>query len=254
MPLKNIKPVLGIILATTLALPILISLGVWQLNRAEEKQILQNEYDRRATVGPVKITGLLQAAEDLRFYRVTATGFYDPRHQILLDNRTHEGRAGYHVITPIIISGSDTRVLVNRGWVPLGQSRQILPRVAPPKGLQTVTGIATIPVKGGFQLGELPVFASPWETVWPRLDIEHFQKLTGLQTQPATILLEPESEAGGYVRHWKRLDAGIAVHHGYAFQWFALALVLTVMLLLATFKKKNNVNKNKKDNETDADA
>ena len=249
MSLKKLKSRLGIILATVLALPILISLGVWQLNRAEEKQTLQNEYDRRATVGPVRVTGLLQTVDDLRFYRVIASGFYDSAHQILIDNRTHEGRAGYHVITPIIVRGSDTRILVNRGWVPLGQSRQILPQVDPPKGLQTVVGIATIPVKGGFQLGELPVFDSPWQTVWPRLDIDHFQKLTGLKTQPATILLEPESEAGGYIRHWKRLDAGIAVHHGYAFQWFALALVLVVMLLVNTFKK-SGVRKD----DADADA
>ena len=92
MSLKKLKPFLGIILATVLVLPILISLGEWQLNRAEEKQILQNEYDRRATVGPVRITGLIQAADDLRFYRVTASGFYDAGHQVLVDNRTHKGR------------------------------------------------------------------------------------------------------------------------------------------------------------------
>lgn len=238
MQIKSLKSGLGAILVVLIALPILISLGIWQLNRAEEKKVLQQEYDRRANDGPVSIEKQVQKADDLRFYRVTATGHYDVDHQILIDNRTHEGRAGYHVITPLKVSGSDTRVLVNRGWVPLGVSRQVLPDVNPPSGIQTVTGIATIPVKGGFQLGKLPVTTKPWNVVWPRLDIEHFRKLTGLTVQPAAILLEADSKAGGYVRNWKRLDAGIAVHHGYAFQWFSLALVLLVMFLLTSFKKK----------------
>lgn len=237
---KSLKSWLGAILILAVALPVLISLGVWQLHRAEEKQVLQNEYDRRANDGPVRIEKWLQKADELRFYKVTATGYYDAVHQILIDNRTHKGRAGYHVITPLTVKGSNIRILVNRGWVPLvGQLRQILPDVIPPTGLQTVIGIATIPVKGGFQLGELPTITSPWQIVWPRLDIDHFQKLTGLQVQPAAILLEASSKAGGLIRNWKRLDAGIAVHHGYAFQWFSLALVLLVMFLFVSFKKKS---------------
>jgi len=233
-----LKSWIGAILTLAVALPILISLGIWQLHRAEEKQVLQNEYDRRANDGPVKIQKHLQKADDLRFYKVTATGFYDASRQILLDNRTHKGAAGYHVITPLVIQGSDTIVLVNRGWVPLGASRQVLPDVAPPDGLQTVIGLATIPLKGGFQLGDLPDKKNPWQVVWPRLDIDHYQKLIGAPVQPAAILLDPGSKAGGYIRTWKRLDAGIAVHQGYAFQWFSLALVLFVMFLFMTFRKQ----------------
>lgn len=236
---KSFKRWLAAFIVLAVGLPILIALGFWQLHRAEEKQVLQNEYDRRADVGPVKIETRLQKADDLQFYKVTATGYYDDQQQILLDNRTHEGRAGYHVYTPLIIKESKTRILVNRGWVPLvGQLREKLPAAQPPKGLQTVLGIAAIPAKGKFYLGELPVNASPWPIVWPRMDIDHFRKLTGLPVQPVTVLLDPESKAGGYVRNWKRLDAGIAVHHGYAFQWFSLALVLLVMFSLTTFRKK----------------
>jgi len=239
MTTKSFKTWLGAILTLGVALPILISLGFWQLYRAEEKQVLQSEYDRRANVDPAKIEARLQKADDLRFYKVTATGYYDAAHQILIDNRTHEGQAGYHVVTPLTIKGSQTSILVNRGWVPLVENlREELPDVSPPKGLQTAIGLATIPVTGRFQLGELPASASPWQIVWPRLDIDNFQKLTGSQVQPVAILLEPGSKAGGYVRNWKRLDAGIAIHHGYAVQWFALALVLLIMFLLTFFRKK----------------
>ena len=66
----------------------------------------------------MRVEPRLQQAEDLRFHRVVARGYYDARNQVLIGNRVHEGRVGYHVITPLRIEGGEVRVLVNRGWVP----------------------------------------------------------------------------------------------------------------------------------------
>jgi surfeit locus 1 family protein len=65
--------------------------------------------------------------------------------------------------------------------------------------------------------------------VWPYLDIASYRAATGFPVQPVVVLLDPQSPAGGFGRYWTRLDAGIAVHHGYAFQWFALALALVAI-------------------------
>lgn len=214
----------GAVLPTLVAaalIPLFASLGYWQLERAQEKRLLQAEYDRRASEPPVRIGAERQSARAFQFYRVEATGRYDTEYQILLDNRVHRGVPGYHVITPLRIRDSETRVLVNRGWIALGPDRQRLPALDTPTETLTVRGVATVPHEG-FTLGEPSPLTRDVPTVWQQLDLERYAREAGFPVQPVVVLLDPEAP-GGYVREWARLDAGIAVHHGYAFQWFALA-------------------------------
>ncbi|BAU47041.1 surfeit locus 1 [Sulfurifustis variabilis] len=214
----------GALLPTLVALlliPVFVFLGYWQLERAREKRDLQAEYDRRASQEPVRIGGEWQSAEEFQFYRVEATGRYDTEYQILLDNRVHRGAPGYHVLTPLRIRDSEMRVLVNRGWVPLGPDRRQLPAIETPTDALTVRGVATVPHEG-FTLGEPSPLTRGKPTVWQQLDLERYTREVGFPVQPVVVLLDPQAP-GGFVREWARLDTGIAVHQGYAFQWFALA-------------------------------
>lgn len=210
-------------------------LGIWQLYRADVKRELQAEYDRRATQAPLRVGAEVQPVEALQFYRVEARGVYDVGYQVLLDNRVHQGVVGYHVLTPLRIDGADTRVLVNRGWVPLGGDRARLPVIDPPAGSVSVSGIATVP-RDGLSLGAPPPLARERPTVWAQLDLAQYARAVPFAVQPVVILLDPQSTAGGYARHWARLDAGIAVHQGYAFQWFALAAAVLVIYVVLTVR------------------
>ena len=219
-------------LAMLVLLPLFLYLGYWQLQRAEEKRALQAEYDRRAHDTPVSIGSRLQHAEALRFYKVVAKGRYETDYQVLLDNRVHQGRAGYHVITPLHIQGSDMRVLVNRGWVPLGEDRVQLPALETPQGQQVVTGVATVPMEKVFMLAEPEPIGGDWQPVWQHLNMKRYSQAVPFPVQPVVVLLDSASPAGGFTREWSRLDTGIAVHQGYAFQWFTLAAALLAIYLL----------------------
>lgn len=223
-------------MVTLLLLPAFVALGLWQLDRADEKRNLQADYDRRALEPPVALDGQLRRGEDLRFYRVAAEGVYEPERQILLDNRVLAGSVGYYVVTPLRLRDSDTRVLVNRGWVPLGRGRAHLPAVPPPAGTQRVVGVATIPLERKYSLG-MPTPGPSWETVWPYMDMARYRAAVAQPLQPVVILLDPHSD-GGYVRQWARLDAGIATHQGYAFQWFALALALLTLYVFVNIRRE----------------
>lgn len=214
--------------AVLLLTPACIAAGFWQLDRAVQKQALQDEYDRRSRAPVLAIEPTLQNADDLRFRRVQVQGRYEPDRQVLVENRVHRGRPGYHVITPVRIGGSDVRVLVNRGWVPLGRSREEPPAIETPAGVVTVTGVATVPSTGGFRL-ELKDPPPGWQRLWLYFDVPRYRAAVDFPVQPVVILMDPQVEAGGFVREWARLEAGIAVHHGYAFQWFMLALTLLVL-------------------------
>ena len=209
-----------------------VGLGFWQLDRAEQKRALQAAYDARMGDARVQIEPRIQRADELRFYRVIVEGTYEPRYQVLIDNRIHNGRVGYHVITPLRIRGSEVRVLVNRGWVPLGQSRELLPPALAPDGLEKVTGVATVPRDQVFTLGATEPLDAAWTPLWQHMDMKRYAEAVPFPLQPVVVLLDPDSAAGGFERQWLRLDAGIAVHQGYAFQWFMLAAALLVIYVV----------------------
>jgi surfeit locus 1 family protein len=225
--------------AVWLLVPVFLLLGLWQLQRADEKRHLQDEYDARSHGPAVRVEPRVQAGEDLRFYRVEAAGRYDPDHQFLLDNRVHHGRVGYHVITPLKIGDSEVRVLVNRGWIALGESRDAPPAIDTPRGPVTLTGVATVPSEKGYRPYAAPAAGGKWEPVWPYLDMKRYAQAVPFPVQPIVILLDPANPTG-FTREWSRLDAGIAVHQGYAFQWFALAVALIGLYLLVRRRARSS--------------
>lgn len=235
---RRFRPGLVPTLAAGALLPVFLALGVWQLQRADEKRLLQGEYDARAQGPAVRIEPRAQRAEDLRFYRVTARGRYETPHQLFIDNRVHQARAGFHVVTPLKIEDSEVRVLVNRGWVPLGEDRARLPLAEAPAGVQEITGVATVPADKPFRLGPEAPLRDNGQTVWQHVDLGGFAGSVRYPVQPVVILLDPGSSAGGFTRDWTRLDAGIAVHQGYAFQWFMLALTLLALYLIFGFRRR----------------
>ena len=233
---RRFRPGLAPSLAVAILVPLFLYLGYWQLQRADEKRVLQAEYDARAAGTVAMVERRLQRPEALQFYRVVAKGYYEPDRQILIDNRVHQGRAGYHVITPLRLLDSDVRLLVNRGWIPLGADRDHPPAIDTPSGPQKIMGVATVPADKYFTLGPPEPLDRGWRRVWQNMDLAQYAAAVPFPVQPVVVLLDPESDAGGFTRDWSRLDAGIAVHQGYAFQWFMLAGALIAVYLFMSLR------------------
>ncbi len=169
----------------------------------------------------------MQRAEELRFYRVVAKGHYETDHQILIDNRVHQGRVGYHVITPLRLAeqrgAAAGQPRLDRDW---RGPRAACRRSTPPAGLQQITGVATVPAEKIFHARQPEPLEPGWQRVWQNMDMARYAAAVPFPVQPVVVLLDPDSPAGGFTRDWSRLDAGISVHQGYAFQWFMLAAAL----------------------------
>jgi surfeit locus 1 family protein len=211
-----------ITLVTIVLLGAFLALGFWQLARMREKQALFAEF----AAGTQKLERLseIDMGRVERYVRVVAVGRYDPAHQFLLDNMTHAGRAGYRVLTPLDLA-EGTTVLVDRGWVPLGVSREVLPNVAVAAEARSVVGrIDELPAAGI----DLP--AASAATTWPRvLNYPHLEDLRaalGRALEPRIILLDPE-QPDGFVRDWQPSRFPPQRHLGYAITWFALAATVT---------------------------
>jgi len=229
------RPGLWPTLITLVLFGILMSLGFWQLDRAGQKRALVAEYRSGTTGALLKIDARLGSVAGLQFQPASVTGHYDSAHQFLLDNRTHNGMVGYEVLTPLMLDPG-VGVLVNRGWIPLGGSREQLPAVPVDSGPRTVVGRIRDVSKKGFTLGsEQPRTGWPYRIL--RTDIERLAPELGYRLLPLELLLDP-AQPDGYVREWHPLMTfGPERNVGYAVQWFALATTLMVIYLAVNLKK-----------------
>src|SRR5438034_21992 len=114
-------------LAAVAGIAVTVALGNWQLGRAAEKRELKARLEARAAAPPIEILAGELPAQDAEFRRVGTRGVFEPRYAVYLDNRIHRGVAGYHVVMPLRIGGSDRYVLVNRGWIARAAHRSELP-------------------------------------------------------------------------------------------------------------------------------
>lgn len=127
---------LGLLCLTVLAATAMVFLGRWQWDRYELRSDINARIAAGATADPVPYTAGANV-----WSRVSVTGEFDPSLEILVRNRTVEGRNGYEILTPLLLADG-TAVLVDRGWVPPHPRGPVQkPDVPPaPRGTVTVTG------------------------------------------------------------------------------------------------------------------
>lgn len=221
--------------ATVAAIAVFVAAGNWQGRRMAQKEALRLQYDA-ALAAPAAPLPHLAAPEqwaDWRYRLVAVTGEFDARHQILVDNKVHAGRAGYHVVTPL--KAADGRViLVDRGWIAQGATRTDLPAVPPPVGQVEVAGRLNLPATGYVELQS----GGPAGAVWQNLDPARFAAATGLPVLAAVIEEAPGGTApGGLVREWQAPDFGIDKHRIYRMQWYAFAAMAAGLWLYFQFRR-----------------
>jgi surfeit locus 1 family protein len=222
---RRFRPAWPSTLAVLLAISAFLALGNWQLDRAAYKDALQRRYTAQGKEPILPIGEELVNPENVKFRRVTASGTYDSRYQVLLANKVYRSRLGYHVITPLQVAGGSSWLLVNRGWIPHNEVSPSSPALAAPAHPVTVRGQARVPVRNPIRLGDEPAPAGTGIVVWPDLDLSRYHESIPFALQPVVVLLDPDPDDGGLVREWQapRLDT---VHHtGYALQWFGFALL-----------------------------
>ena len=216
-------------------MPLLISLGFWQLGRGEEKRLMLAHYEARRTELPVQVDQLV-TSDDPAYRRVQMRGHFDAQHGLLLDNSTREGKAGVELIQPFQDQASGVWAWVNRGWLPW-PDRRVPPMFDTPAqavGLQAWVYV----VPDTFQLQ-----ADLANTPWPRLiTAVHPDKLWAeLGREGFAQELRMEPGPGAYRVDWPIVAMGPEKHLGYAVQWFAMAAALLgLYLYLGWHQAKNN--------------
>ena len=164
------------------------------------------------------------------------------RGQILIDNILMDGMAGYHVVSPLKISGSGLYILVNRGWVAQGSTRQYLPEVALPAGRISLEGIVRTPSALPFvESSTVPLSMEEPFSVWLYLDLEKYADESNLNVLPFAMLQQNDS-GDALVRKWPAYRAKVGMHIGYALQWFAFAVIVTLIFIGIGRKRGRSLN------------
>jgi len=225
-------------LAAALVVAVGISLGNWQLRRAEQKLALQEQMLMRAEFAPVNSNALTPEQTPEEFRRVMAKGEFIASWAVYLDNRPYQGRAGFYLLMPFKLAGSEQSVLVMRGWFPRDAiNREHIPTITVPEGVTHLEGRVRASTGKVMQLGEAAALQPG--SIAQNVDVEEFARASKLSLQ--TFIIEQTNDAAdGLVRDWPIPSVGIDKHKGYAFQWYSLALVAAVFFLLTGFKRASN--------------
>jgi surfeit locus 1 family protein len=232
---RTFEPRLFTTLVAIALIAMLVSLGRWQLHRAQEKRAL---FDSFAAAGAASRAIDVQSPPVARYSRVEAVGSYDETRQLLIDNMVEAGRAGYFVITPFALQGGGW-ILVNRGWVPLGPTRAARPAIAVAGNLRTIRGRTDNLPSPGIRMGVPAPLAPPYPVVaaYPtRAEVAQLLQESRWASAGELILLDA-GEPNGYVRNWAPPGFPPIRHIGYAVQWFALALALAVIYVVTNFRR-----------------
>jgi len=238
------KGTIGLMAFALFMTPILLSLGLWQLQRAEEKQQLIDKQSQGETeqLSELVDVSLGDQGDDWSYRTVSVRGHYSSNEYLLLDNRTRDGVVGYEVIS--LFQTDDGKILlVNRGWVKAPPYRDELPIITS----ELVNTLVSVTIKGSIYFPSSRVFTLSEERIpqgWPKriqkLDINALSKELGETFYPFTVRLSDDNQPGALQTGWKISQMSPDKHVGYAVQWFSLALVLVVMTALAIRKIGEN--------------
>ena len=226
-------------LITIALLYIMISLGYWQLDRAEYKANVQSLIESKQGTATISLDSIAKEEENWLYQPVFASGKYDLQHQIYLDNQVNNMVAGYSVFTPLKISENQA-ILVNRGWLPVGGSRSNLPDISVTTEILRIDGLLSYAPSKTLVLSDNANSYLQWPTVLQYVDILEIEKQLDYKLMPMIIIMDQAAQTKLQPLPIK-INMRSEKHTAYAFQWFGLSLTLFIIYIVVNTKNTKKV-------------
>jgi len=226
---------------TTLAfMYLMVFMAQWQAGKAEYKDNLHDKIVARKDLPAITLQELPATEDERLFLPVILSGQYDTEHTFLLDNKILKGRVGYDVYTPLRLSDGRS-ILVNRGFLPQGRTRQDLPVFETPGEMINVRGLLDkIPSKT-LVLADNVNQATSWPVVLQYIDDKEVENILGYPVFNMVLWLNKD-ENHGFTRTLPALNLDSAKNAGYAFQWYAMTIALLIIYIAVNTKKRDDAN------------
>ena len=205
-------------------------LGLWQVERGHEKSNIIEQFNNNSIKTPK-----LFSEESSKWDRVKVKGTWNGSKQVLIDNVINSGIAGYKVLTPLQVNETGIFILVDRGWISQGKSRDSLPKIDIKDEYVEVSGILEDP-ELGFVLSEYLV-TDNWPKVSQTKNLDVLRKEFEVQLSRYILVADPTLKSS--LAYMKIIPSNMTAekHFGYAIQWFTMFFALCLMYLWIGFKK-----------------
>jgi len=239
--LKNIVTNISLpwLVFTLLVLALLINLGLWQSERALEKEQRLQRIEQLSNKSALTLEQVLeQSPDEINDLPIRLDGQFIDGKQFLLDNQVNKGRLGYRVYQ--VFKVADKAVLVNLGWVLGSINRQELPEIKPIVGEYNLKGHVRL-IESGILLMEQQFPKNQWPLRVQQIELEKFSQVIDVQLLPFVVYLD-KTDKVGYKKNWQPIVMPPEKHRAYAFQWFSLAIAWLVLMFWASIKFSRNEN------------
>jgi len=230
MSLRFLLP--SILITATFAF--LVSLGFWQLERADEKRGIEASI-KLANTGSVELIKDEEVLENKEYYEVRLQGKYLSDKQFIYDNQIVDQVSGYYVLTPFALEGQSKAILINRGFIPWNGRRDKLADI--------VIGQETREIKVQISKSIKRMELKPSEVgiqfpvLIQSIDLQDMADRAKVDFSSVIGLLDA-SASNGFIRKWEPYTGSIEKHIGYAVQWFLMALVLAIIGIRIAIKQR----------------
>ena len=216
---------------------VMVCLGFWQLDRYHTRHTINTRIDHANATAPVPLSSVLKVGVRLpperEWTRVTATGQYDPANVVVARGRSVNDNLGFEILAPLVLADG-SRLLVDRGWVPVGSTApgQAPKTPAVPTGPVTVTGRVHLAESEA----DRPVQFDGVRSV-RRISPED---LNLPNTYDEYLLLDKQSPASTGFTRIPAARQPSWMNAGYTVQWFAFSLLALAGLVWAVRREASD--------------
>ena len=212
----------------------LMSLGFWQLDRADQKRTIEASI-QKANTGVVELIVNQNELLSKEYYEVRLQGSYISDKQFIYDNQIVDQVSGYYVLTPFVLTGQSNAVLVNRGFIPWNGSRDKLADIDVDSASREIKVQVSNPIKR-IELKTSDI-SNQFPVLIQAIDFDVIEEISSTSFVDVIGLLDSSSD-DGFVRKWEPYTGSIEKHIGYAIQWFLMALVLGIIGIRIGLKQR----------------
>ncbi len=232
-----------------IAMAVMVRLGIWQLDRLEQRR----SFNARVSAQLAQPTLILDQSTmdldlgDMEYRSVVVRGEYDFSHEVALRNQARGNRIGVNLLTPLKISGTDTYILVNRGWVPIENFQYEDWSTYAETGLVEARGMLRASQDKpdyGRRTDPIPLPGEEPLRVWNFANTAQIAKQVPFELQPTAYVQQAPDEAWKDLpyRALPQLELTEGPHFGYALQWFTFAIILGIGYPIFIYRRMNKSN------------
>lgn len=213
-------------LLVLLAAMVMVRLGIWQLDRLEQRRARNALIQQAMVLPPLNLNQADLPDWNTAIYRdAVVTGKFDFPNEVVLRNQIWENRPGFHLLTPLLIEGRNQAVIVDRGWIPLEDGDPSKRAQYAEEGTLTVRG-RLMPSQQTRSLGGVVDAPQGRLDAWNWIDLPRLSQQISIPIAPLYLLAAPRNTQSLPARSLPEPDLSEGPHMSYALQWFSFAIIL----------------------------